>query len=250
MFSVFEKEKIAAVGMFTCFLLSIGVRIFLASLYRRMIKETDNMATTQNKLLKQCKLKFMNCYQLNNGVANVAVFVDKFLNKLCMGPFSFRLLYHLSGQLMLLAIIFSGIGVCRSIIAGSMFGEILPFYIFSLAQLYLYFSLATLTDIKGKQKALKINLVDYLENHLCNRMQLTGADMQMLYGVGMQELPKSVDILPIAGWLANREMEEKDGDLKSPVKSPESDKQEVSVNLDSKEEEELEMLLKEILTLS
>ena len=158
MFSIFMKEKIATIGMLTCFFVSILLRLLLALLYQRMIRETDNMATTNNKLLKQCKLKFSNCYQMNNGVSNVQVFVEKFLNRLAIGPFSFGFLYHLSGQLMLLSIVFSGVGVCRSIIAGSMFGEILPFYISSLLELYLYFSLTTILDIKGRRKSLKINL--------------------------------------------------------------------------------------------
>lgn len=204
MFSIFMKEKIAAIGMLICFAISILLRVLLAILYLKMIRETDNMATTNNKLLKQCKLKFSNCYQLNNGVPNVQVFVEKFMNKLALGPFSFRLLYHLSGQLLLLSIVFSGVGVCRSIVAGSMFGEILPFYIVSLLELYLYFSITTLLDIQGKRKFLKVNLIDYLENHLSYRMQVTREDLQMLYGTEAREIAKGVELMPIAGWLANK----------------------------------------------
>ncbi len=42
-----------------------------------MIKETENMRATKNKRLKQCKLKFVNCYRLNDGVANVPVFAGQ-----------------------------------------------------------------------------------------------------------------------------------------------------------------------------
>lgn len=254
MFSIFMKEKIATVGMLICFFFSILLRLLLALLYQRMIRETDNMATTNNRLLKQCKLKFSNCFQLNNGVSNVQVFVEKFMSRLSLGPFSFRALYHISGQLMLLSIVFSGIGVARSIVAGSMFGEILPFYICSLLELYLYFSLTTLLDIKGKRKALKVNLIDYLENHLSYRMQMTRADMQMLYGGVTHELPRSVDIMPIAGWLADREVEEAVDEETSgwqEMYQPKEGKKESALPpLDPEESEELEMLLKEILTLS
>lgn len=210
MIPIFEQEKVAAYGMIICFFLSVGTRMFLAMLYRQMIHETDNMATTGNRLLKQCKLKFTNCYQLNNGVPNVQVFVEKFLNRLSLGPFSFGMLYHLSGQLMLLSIVFSGVGVCRSIAAGNMFGEILPFYICSLLELYLYLSITTMVDVKGKRKALKVNLIDYLENHLSNRMQVTRVDMQMLYGTGVKKsaLQRNLEILPIAGWLADKDTKE------------------------------------------
>lgn len=253
MFSIFVKEKVVTIGMLTCFFVSILLRIFLAALYQKMIRETDNMATTNNKLLKQCKLKFSNCYQLNNGVSNIQVFVEKFMNKLAIGPFSFRLLYHLSGQLMLLSVIFSGIGVCRSIAKGCMFGEILPFYISSLLELYLYFAITTILDIKGRRKFLKVNLIDYLENHLSNRMQVTREDICMLYGEGGPEMTKGVDILPIAGWLASRE--DKVG-LKEKSPCAESKTEEPQVQeyafppLDPEESAELELLLKEILTLS
>ena len=158
MFPMFEQEKVAAYGMIISFVLSLGVRMFLGMLYSRMIVETDNMATTNNRLLKQCKLKFSHCYQLNNGVANVPVFVEKFLTRLSLGPFSFGLLYHISGHLLMLSVIFSGIGVCRRIAAGSMFGQILPFYTFILAELYVYFSFAAIVDIKQKREALKKHL--------------------------------------------------------------------------------------------
>jgi len=104
MFQVFAKEVWASVGMFAAMVLSILSRIIIWIIYQNMIKETDNMSATKNKVLKQCKLKFANCYQLNRGVANVPVFVDKFLNKLSLGPISLQTMYHLSGQLMLLGV--------------------------------------------------------------------------------------------------------------------------------------------------
>lgn len=170
----------AFMGLFL--VLSILTRLGLGMVYQRLIKETDNMAATENKMLKQCKLKFANCFQLNNGVANIPIFVDKFLNKLTIGHLSFDGIYHLSGQLMLLSVVCSGIGVCKSIMQGRMLGEILPFYIVSFLGLYVYFSVSTIVDVKGKRRVLKVNLVDYLENHLSARIGVTDQDIQMLYG--------------------------------------------------------------------
>ena len=62
--------------------LSILFQIIIGLLYRKIIRETDNMAVTEHKLLKQCKLKFSNCYELNEGNVNVPVFVDKFVSQL------------------------------------------------------------------------------------------------------------------------------------------------------------------------
>ncbi len=170
MFQVFAKEVWASVGMFAAMVLSILSRIIIWIIYQNMIRETDNMSATKNKVLKQCKLKFANCYQLNRGVANVPVFVDKFLNKLSLGPMSLQTMYHLSGQLMLLAVFFAGVGVCKSIIAGRSFGDLLPYYIVSFLGLYVYFSVSAITDIKEKRRVLKTSLVDYLENHMVNKL--------------------------------------------------------------------------------
>ena len=182
MFTIFQEEKMISAFMGLFLVLSILTRLGLGMVYQRLIKETDNMAATENKMLKQCKLKFANCFQLNNGVANIPVFVDKFLNKLTIGHLSFDGIYHLSGQLMLLSVVCSGIGVCKSIMQGRMLGEILPFYIVSFLGLYVYFSVSTIVDVKGKRRVLKVNLVDYLENHLSARIDVTDQDIQMLYG--------------------------------------------------------------------
>lgn len=182
MFDVFVEEKRIAICMLVCMVFSIFLRVFLGLLYRNMIREADNMATTKNKLLKQCKLKFANCFELSGGVSNISVFVDKFLNRLSLGHLSFEMMYHLSGQTMLLSVVFAGVGVCRSILKGSTLGHILPFYIVSFFGLYLYFSVSTIVDIKGKRRILKINLVDYLENHLSPRIDVTRQDIEMLYG--------------------------------------------------------------------
>lgn len=182
MIQIFQEEPFISTGIVGFLLSSVFIRVLLGFLYRNMIKEADNMAATNNKLLKQCKLKFANCYQLNNGVANIPVFVDKFINRLALGPFSFDTLYHLSGQCMLLSVICAGIGVCRSIMLGRTFGELLPYYIMSFIGLYFYFSISTVVDIKTHRRILKVNLVDYLENHLSARIGVTESDIEMLYG--------------------------------------------------------------------
>lgn len=236
MFKIFHEEWIVTIFMLSFLVLSIFLRILLGLLYQNMIKEADNMASTENKLLKQCKLKFANCYQLNNGVANIPVFVDKFLNRLALGPLSFETMYHLSGQTMLLSVVSSGVGICRSILNGKMLGEILPFYIVSFVGLYLYFSVSTVVDIKGKRRVLKVNLVDYLENHLSSRIDVTESDMEMLYGsqrtLGRDRRQslgsrKTVELMPIGGHITTASA--------------------VPVSETRVSEEELEALLKEFL---
>lgn len=199
MFTIFKEEKVITAGILVFLCLSVLVRLMLAWMYHTMMRETDNMATTGNRLLKQCKVKFANCYQLNGGVSNIPVFVDKFLNRLSFGHLSFDAWYHLSGQCMLFSVIFAGVGICKGILDGRMLGEILPFYIASFLGLYLYFSLSALVDIKGKRRVLKTNLIDYLENHLSGRIPVTEQDYERLYGASKLPGRRTVELMPIRG---------------------------------------------------
>ncbi len=152
--------------------LSIICQIVAGVLYQSMIQETDNMSATNNKLLKQCKLKFANCYQLNSGVANIPVFVDKFMNRIKIGILTLPGLSNFSGQMILLSVLLCGIGIYRSIVNGHHMIELFPYYIVSLFGLYAYFSISSFVDIKNKKEILKTNIVDYLENHMVNRLKV------------------------------------------------------------------------------
>lgn len=158
--------------VFTLLVLSILCQIMIGVLYQKLLRETDNMAVTENQLLKQCKLKFSNCYDLNKGEINIPVFVDKFMSQLRFAGISLANMTHLSGQLMLLSVFAAGLGVCVSIINGETPGELLPYYIVSLFGLYVYFSVSSLVDAKSKTQLLRTNLIDYLENHLAKQLSL------------------------------------------------------------------------------
>ena len=254
MFTIFKEEKVITAGILVFLCLSVLVRLMLAWMYHTMIRETDNMATTGNRLLKQCKVKFANCYQLNGGVSNIPVFVDKFLNRLSFGHLSFDAWYHLSGQCMLFSVIFAGVGICKGILDGRMLGEILPFYIASFLGLYLYFSLSALVDIKGKRRVLKTNLIDYLENHLSGRIPVTEQDYERLYGASKLPGRRTVELMPIRGRAAQpqemvretgREVFSTEHEMPGKMEDRGMAQQDESSSVT---EEELQALLQELLT--
>lgn len=175
----FMRHAVLTSVMLLFVLLSMICQIIIGFLYQSMIKETDNMSSTENKLLKQCKLKFVNCFQMNAGVANISVFVDKFLNRIRFLGITIPGFHHLSGQMTLLSVFTGGIGICKGIIEGETFSQILPFYILSFLALYLYFSVTSLVDMQTKKDVLRTNLVDYLENHMVNRLSLNLEETQL-----------------------------------------------------------------------
>lgn len=182
MLEVFLEHKLLCGAFLILLLLSIICQIMIGAIYQKMIKETDNMSSTNNKFLKQCKLKFANCYKLNEGVSNIPIFVDKFISKVSFMGISLTGFKHLSGQLMLLSIVAAGAGACREIVRGETVGKVIPYYIISFLGLYVFFSISGLVDIQGKRERLKINLVDYLENHMANKLRQSAIDWAEITG--------------------------------------------------------------------
>ena len=158
--------------VFTLIVLSVLCQIMIGVLYQNLLQETDNMAITDNKLLKQCKLKFSNCYELNKGNINIPVYVDKFMSQIRFARMTLTSMTHLPGQLMLLSVFVAGLGACIGIISGQTLGELMPYYIVSLFGLYVYFSVTALVDIKTKGQLLRTSLIDYLENHMIKQLEL------------------------------------------------------------------------------
>ncbi|MBS7303607.1 MAG: hypothetical protein KIG50_05680 [Lachnospiraceae bacterium] len=169
--NIILQHKIIMSVVLVLFFSGTIIQLLLSHFFSVLISETENMAVTEVTLLCQCKRKFSNCYRLHNGILNVPVFVEKFLNKIKMGRFTVLTWKHISGQLILLSVFTAGLGACQGIIEGNTLGEILPFYIISMFDLYLYFAISGFVDITEKKRVLKINLVDYLENHMGNKIE-------------------------------------------------------------------------------
>lgn len=171
MFTIIYEHKLLT-GLISFFLLSsIICQIISGVIYQNMISQSDNMSETENRFLKQCKQKYANYYKLNGKMVNTGVFVDKFLQKIRIAGIRLNRLNYISGQMMMLSILITGIGICLSLAAGSTLFQMIPYYLISILGLYLYFTVSGIVDISEKRKALKVNLIDYLENHLVPRLE-------------------------------------------------------------------------------
>ena len=173
MLEIFERHPYLAATIVATVLFSIVLQIIIGNMLGRMINEAENIASTENKQLKQFKLKFVNCYKLNEGMGNVTVFVERFLEKLEVGKIKLATMHRISGQLVLFSVFLSGIGAARSIVLGETIGQILPFYVLAFLGLYLYFVSSSFAGIEEKKLSLKFSLVDYLDNHMVGRLKQT-----------------------------------------------------------------------------
>lgn len=227
------------IGILSLLSLSIICQIVMGVIYHKLIRETENMSTTRHKSLQQLKLKFSSRNKINERIPNVSIFVDKFMNQIKVGCLPLSFLKHLSGQLMLLAVLVAGIGACLGIIHGENFFDIAPFYAISFLGLYCYFAVSSLIDIPGKARILRTNLVDYLENHLASRLEQTEMDMQFI----KMDKPESSKNSKAENM--NVVSVSKTEDLTA-LSAPEQ--KENSPAISKSEVEELELLLKEFLT--
>ncbi|MBQ7840543.1 MAG: hypothetical protein IJ390_08705 [Lachnospiraceae bacterium] len=161
-------------------LFSIICRVMTGVALKKLAAEAENMSTTQNGQLRQCKVKFQNYYELNDGNMNVEVFVEKFMQSIRLGKCSLRMMNLVAGQLLLLFVLFCGIASCRQLAEGRTFGEVLPCYLLAFGGLYLYFALSGLLDVQGRQEALKTTIVDFLENRMGERVKSVKKDSAYL----------------------------------------------------------------------
>jgi hypothetical protein len=171
MFQILIENILLTIIIITLITLSIIFQIVIGALYQKLINESENLSSTENKHLKLCKLKFQNCYQLNGNVPNIAVFVDKFINRLILFRMTLGGIRRLSSQLVMLAVFVAGVGICLGIITGETMFRLLPYYLLAIVGLYIYFSVAALVDLPSRRETLKINLMDYLENHMLYRLR-------------------------------------------------------------------------------
>ena len=173
MIEIFVRHPYLSLGIVVVILVSIILQMIIGNFLGRMVYEAEKMASTENKQLKQCKLKFINCYKMNEGMGNVSVFVDRFLEKLSVGKVKITILHRVSAQLMLFGVLLSGIAVAKGIVVGETISQILPFYVIAFLGLYIYYVSTSFAGLEEKKLSLKFSLVDYLENHMVGRLKQT-----------------------------------------------------------------------------
>ncbi len=151
--------------------LGLLLRLIINLVYKHLVKESDNLGETKNKMLKHIKMKFETCYKLKIGVNNVDTFVDKNILKHRFCGILLSTWDNLCGQalfLNLLAVpiiaIFGVVYKCgqdRILLAGAV--GILTSAIMILVDKSI--------NLTGKKKIMRLNLLDYLENFCKVRLE-------------------------------------------------------------------------------
>ena len=145
-------------------------RFIAGMVYDSLIKNTENFSKAKSKFVKQVKLKYENSYKLNLNINNNEAFVDKLLSNYKMCGVSLHGFRKVSGTLGILCVILLGFQAALGVVAEISLSEQLWNTLHGgIALILLVFS-CRIIDLKYKHELVRINLLDYLENSLKNRM--------------------------------------------------------------------------------
>lgn len=210
------KENILIYTMLSIFCVGIILKFILYIGYLRMIRASRNIEHTENKTLRNMRIKFETFHKLKIGVNNVDVFVDKQLinHKTCgLWLITWE---KLSGQVDILCVIVA----CTSVLIGLVF-ETDKVWILSVLTVgfitsgLLIFSERMLNK-NLKREMIRLNILDYFDNFLKPRIEQEESNPEIIeeYKKAIEEV-SSMQEEPIiketgfkqwkAKWQSNRE---------------------------------------------
>lgn len=150
--------------------LAVLFKVIESFIYIGLLKQAENIPNSKNKLIKQMKLKYENCYKLNLGVNNVNAFVDKYMHKHRVCGISMHSFVRLPIMIMLFNIILgtaSGV-LCYMMGLSDRVGALYELYGAASAVLIILSGL--LLDTGYKRRLVRINLVEFFDNSFANHL--------------------------------------------------------------------------------
>lgn len=170
MIQEFLMDHIFSVSILLVGFISLCFQGMMTISLKGYVKASANMKTTKKKVLLNLKNQFETIYGMDHQVRNIEAYVDKYLLKLrFVGlPFSFweKAPFLSVGVVSLLSVGEAFYGYLNKVSA-SAFVEIGFSYGIVLTCFFLFFHIF---GIKSKKQQIQIQLVDYLENYLTNRL--------------------------------------------------------------------------------
>ena len=151
--------------------LGILIRFILNMVYIYLVKESDKLGSTNNKLLKHMKMKFETCYKLNIGVNNVDTFVDKSLTKYKFCGLLLSTWENFSGQVLLLSFLIIPISAVFGVVFEISRDQILYTGAVGVLVGAALILVDKMTNLSVKKQMIRLNLLDYLENFCKVRLE-------------------------------------------------------------------------------
>lgn len=168
----------------------ILMKLIISCIYRRLMKATNHMGTTNHKMVKTLRSKFETNYSMNLGVNNVDIFVDKYVytQKFC-GIFLYTW-ENLSGQVLLLCMLIGAISAIAGLLYECGKSDILLTLLTGIIVSALLISFEHFINIPVKKFVIRTNIKDYLENYLVSKLEYNKARALGQQGEGLVKAVK------------------------------------------------------------
>jgi len=149
----------------------ILLKLILNLVYSRLIKATDNMAKSKNKLTQMMKKKFETYYVLKIGVNNVDIFVDKYVFRHRFCGILLSTWENIGGQILMLCLLTGSISTILGLIYECGKQQILSTFSVGILTSGLLIFLEGLINLTGRKELIRLNMKDYFENILKVRLE-------------------------------------------------------------------------------
>lgn len=162
------------------FVLGVLSRLVLVAAYNGLRRSTYNMAGSNNRLIKQVKLKYESYDKLEFPVTNAVAFTKKAMYEYRICGMSLRFLEKFLGQAMFWCVVIGvtavGCGYFFDIPTDTMVLYGVSAVLFSV----LLYNIDKVSDIDYARENIEICIVDYLENHVRERLQEKAVETQAI----------------------------------------------------------------------
>jgi hypothetical protein len=147
------------------------VRLIVNLVYKHLVKESDNLGETKNKMLKHIKMKFETCFKLKIGVNNVDTFVDKNVLRYRFCGVLLSTWDNFGGQVLFLNLLIVPICAVFGVAYDCEQDSVLITGAVGIMTSAVLILVDKSINLSGKKKMLRLNLLDYLENFCKVRLE-------------------------------------------------------------------------------
>lgn len=151
--------------------LGLLTRLIVNLVYKHLVKESDRLGETRNKMYKHIKMKFETCFKLKIGVNNVDTFVDKNVLKYRFCGLLLSTWDNFCGQILFLNLLIVPVLAVFGVVYKCGQERILYTGALGILSSAILIIVDKSINISGKKKLMKLNLLDYFENFCKVRLE-------------------------------------------------------------------------------
>lgn len=167
---LFEKNIIIYTFLGIC-ALGLLLRLTVNLVYKHLVKESDRLGETKNKMLTHMKMKFATCFKLKIGVNNVDTFVDKSVLKYRFCGVLLSTWENASGQVLFLNLLLVPVATVFGVAYDCGQNQVLLAGAVGILTSAVLILVDISINLSAKKRLLRINLLDYLENFCKVRLE-------------------------------------------------------------------------------